>query len=282
MRPSSSNTMWSTIGESSSRSAPWPDVHLEERERLVADDDRRRGGVQVEVHLAGARIEERADRLDAAVHRRADRILVGRVGREQRQPRLAVLRRLGACSTSRPPARRVRASPWPAGYGRAPALQRVERGTELADLRAAEVGDEVAPHPVDVDRRRRLERRPPGVGEHRQRDPSVGGARLRGPRDPARTRPSRRRVSPLGDRCSRVGEIAHAQAPLGRLGEVHEHRVVALVEPEALDAAPPPAPRGRRRRPPPGPARPASRRRRATRPPVRSRPPGYRRPVREQ
>ena len=53
---------------------------------------------------------------------------------------------------------------------------------------------------------------------------------------PSRTRPSRRRVRPLGDKCSRVARTQHIRKlPLRRLGEVHEHGVVALAEPEPLD-----------------------------------------------
>ena len=155
--------------------------------------------MQVEVHLARAGVEEGADRLEAAVDRRADRVFVHRVGREQREPRLAVLGRFGravvvttcsTCSGVTMAARLPEAGPGAGGVTDRPtAAQRVERGAELADLGAGQVGEEVPPHAVDVDGRGGLERGVPGVGEHRQGHPPVGAL---GSRATARRAPGRR------------------------------------------------------------------------------------------
>src|SRR6266542_4589731 len=65
------------------------------------------------------------------------------------------------------------------GVGRAaPSAEGVEGIAQLPDLAAVEVGEEVPADAVDVHGRRSLERGEAGVGEHRQRDPAVGGARL--------------------------------------------------------------------------------------------------------
>ena len=103
---------------------------------------------------------------------------------------------------------------------------------QLAHLGAGQVGEEMTAHAVDVDGRGGLERGVARVGEHRQGHPPVGGARR------ARDKPgAHQAVEPPGQAARRqvepLGEVAHAQPALGRLGEVHQHGVVALAEPEA-------------------------------------------------
>ena len=64
---------------------------------------------------------------------------------------------------------------------------------------------------------------------------------------PARTSPSSRRVSPLGESCSLDRQVAHPQRLLGCLGQEHQHLVVAEVEPGRREVAPRAPSSGRRR-----------------------------------
>jgi hypothetical protein len=53
-----------------------------------------------------------------------------------------------------------------------------ERGADLAQLVAAQEVEQVAADAVDVHGCGLFEQRPPGVGEHREHDPPILGARL--------------------------------------------------------------------------------------------------------
>ena len=110
---------------------------------------------------------------------------------------------------------------------------------------AIEQVDHVAAHAGDVVGGAVSSSASPSVGELRRASPGGRGRTAARSTRPLCTRPSRRRVSPLGESCSGSARSHMRIVVLVGLGEVHEHLVVA--ERQAV------AGRGRSRAPPSGP-----------------------------
>ena len=90
-----------------------------------------------------------------------------------------------------------------------------------------EMVEDAPANAVDVDRRRRLQRREAAARSARRASPAGRSSEPCARRTPLLTRPSRRRVRPLGESC-RCSARSHIRiASVGRLGQVHQHLVVA-------------------------------------------------------
>ena len=191
-------------------------MELEKGQRLVADDDRRRGLVQVEVEPGDRGVEERAQRLDA-LDRRPVGFFDGGVVGEEREPRVAVLGRLGDAVPRDDRSTCARATTRYSGSGRMPG--RVEERAQRGDAAV------VAEHEVIDDRRQQetfravARRAPRGTRALRRRRRSAvqwcAGRGPSGPRRQSKNAPMasipRLTGAPTGSSCVASGVNSESQ-----------------------------------------------------------------------